>query len=345
MEGKSSKAQGIVPATISASISRLLQREVENSKASPTNVAQDVSESSRLTTLTFSREELLEMIKSLNKEVDPTSVLARIEAAALPPATMQQGSENLQPETRNATVEKERSEGTTIIEEEENIWNEMDGPLEKGEEVEQKLPTMGVEPSSRTEIPEEIPAEPIPMETATVDEPIEEAEQPLLTPEEVTTNLAEKNFEDAENDMEVGENRTAGWNSTERVEIPTDDTLERREVVIVTDEARAAVIGTYQRRPAREETSGRRSEEEQPRETPRQRAGEDVDSPARSAVGPPRRRRRLLIDEEPEEEEDVFFTPMDARPSSGQPDTPAEVDDSERERKERKRRGKPSLSQ
>ncbi|XP_042012252.1 neurofilament heavy polypeptide-like [Salvia splendens] len=155
-----------------------------------------------------------------------------------------------------------------------------------------------------------------------------EAGQPLLTAEEVL-----------EKDTTVNEEE----NPTERVEtspaegIATSTTApERREVVIVTDEEEES----EKRRPAREETSGKRSEEEQPKEALRQRAGEDVDSPARSAVGVPRRRTRLIIDEEPEEEEDVIFTPIDAQPSSGLPESPAKVEDSEREKREQKRKGK-----
>ncbi|XP_042019039.1 vicilin-like seed storage protein At2g18540 [Salvia splendens] len=253
----------------------------------------------------------------------------------------------------------------------------MGGPLEKGEEVEQQLPTIEksaeeptvqkdevldivrlidteVEPSLIAEIPEETQAESIPMEIATVNEHIEEVEEPLLTHEEAAANLATRNSEAIEMDMEVDENRTAGWNSTERIEKNTDETLERREVVIVTDEeeeteqvphsdeaaeAKAAAILTYQRMLAREETSRRRSEEELSREAPRQRAGGNVNSPARSAVEIPRCRRRLLIDEEHEEKEDVIFTPIDAQPSFGQPNPPAEVEDCERERRERQRKG------
>ncbi|XP_042005840.1 neuromodulin-like [Salvia splendens] len=127
------------------------------------------------------------------------------------------------------------------------------------------------------------------------------------------------NSEATEIDMEVDGDQSAGWNFTERVEKTTNETPESREVVIVTDEeeetekvppkdeaveARAAAIHTYQRRPAREETSGKRSEDEQPREAPIERIREDMNSPARSTVGASRRKRRLLIDEEPEEEEE-----------------------------------------
>ncbi|XP_042005839.1 uncharacterized protein LOC121754567 [Salvia splendens] len=135
--------------------SRPLQREVEKSKAIPTKLASDVSENSLPTTLTFSREELLEMIQSLNKEVDPALFLAKVA--------------NKMGEPLEEKEEVESAEGPTIPK---------NGVLDIVRQIDTE-----VEPSSRTEIPEETQAESIPMETATVNEHTKEAEQPLLTHE------------------------------------------------------------------------------------------------------------------------------------------------------------------
>ncbi|XP_042000450.1 pharyngeal muscle protein 2-like [Salvia splendens] len=246
--------------------------------------------------------------------------------------------------------------------------------VEQGEEVEQQLHDAGpVEGPEEMIIPTDREVEEADVNTeeprvkATV---TTEAEQPVLTAEEVERHLAatvseaermelDVEAQEFENGMTVNEEE----NPTERAEmgpvegVETNTTVpEKREVVIVTDEedetekvllhaeivqpeAEAVVFLTYQGRPARDETSEKRFEEEQPRQTLRQKIRETVESPTRSTAGVPRRRRRLIIVEEPEDEEDVFFSPMDARPSQVQPDAPYEANDSERERRERKREG------
>ncbi|XP_042067164.1 retinitis pigmentosa 1-like 1 protein [Salvia splendens] len=300
------------------------------------------------------------MIRSLNKEVDPASVLAQIEATPPPPASMQQ-IHSIPPSTSDPEISETNSEGTLELNEAEREGEmRIVEAVEQGEEVDQHRVTADREKEETKMNTEEHGAEGV----ATM-----EAEQTLLTTEEVERKLAltmseAKRMEldvDAQ-DFERGMEMNKEENPTERVEtspaegIATSITaLDRREVVIVTDEEdntekvlpgdeaarpKAAAVLTYQRRPAREETSGKRCEGEQLRETPRQRIRENVDSPARSAAGASQHRMRLLIDEEPEEKDDVIFAPTDAQPSSEKPEPLAEVEENERERRKRKIKGK-----
>ena len=110
--------------------------------------------------------------------------------------------------------------------------------------------------------------------------------------------------------------------------------------------SRVATMHIYQRRPAREEASRKKSSEEQQKGTPTKKADGASEGQEGRAVEPPRHRRRLLLDEEPNEEEDeVFFTLIEALPSSGHPTPHAKVEDTAREQSEMKGWGKPSPAQ